>query len=204
MKRTEKGTWSTARVVDKELIPKQRMDSDSLSMKLPISLMDVFASGHVVSSNSNISELHREGRRSHGSSQRFRSAAHRLKTAQLHCQHYIPLFNSCNGQSPSRGSAVNSKGEKACQQQSRHAHLDDRCVGKNVFPKAPDSHRFREVASSGRAGSGVRIRYLTRVRTGSPFGCGLANVPHRQKQAHIRRRDELFAELVQPSHLDFR
>ena len=35
-------------------------------MKLPISLMDVFASGYVVSSNSNISELHREGRCSCG------------------------------------------------------------------------------------------------------------------------------------------
>ena len=37
----------------------------------------------------------------------------------------------------------------------------------------------------------------------SPFRVGLANVPHLQKPAHIRCRDELFAELVQPFHLDF-
>ena len=30
------------------------------------------------------------------------------------------------------------------------------------------------------------------------------NVPHLQKPAHIRCRDELFAELVRPFHLDFR
>ena len=53
-----------------------------------------------------------------------------------------------------------------------------------------------------RAGSGVRIRYLTRVRTGPRFRVGLANVPHLQKPAHIRCRDELFAKLVQPFHLD--
>ena len=94
----QKKDCSTARVVDKELIPKQRMDSDSLSMKLPISLMGVFASGYVVSSNSNISELHREGRPSHASSQRFRTAAHRLKTASYFVNTpYIPLLHSCNG-----------------------------------------------------------------------------------------------------------
>ena len=65
--------WSTSRVMDAELIPKQGMDSDSLSMKskLPIALTDVYTSGYVVSSNSNISELHKEGRRYHCSSQRF-------------------------------------------------------------------------------------------------------------------------------------
>ena len=47
-------------MVDTELIPKQRIDTDLLSIKLPIFLMDVFASGYVVSSNSHISELHRE------------------------------------------------------------------------------------------------------------------------------------------------
>ena len=42
-----KRDWSTARVVDTELILKQGMDSDSLSIqsKLPFSLTDVFTSG---------------------------------------------------------------------------------------------------------------------------------------------------------------
>ena len=142
----QKKDWSTARVVDKELITKQKMDSDSQFIKLLISLMDVFAS--------NISELHREGPRFHGSSQRFRTAAHRLKTASFIVNTPYRCFTRATGQSPARGSAVNSKGEKACQQQSPHAHLDDRCVGERksleehvlVFPKVPDSHRFREVS----------------------------------------------------------
>ena len=107
----QKKDWSTARVVDKELIPKQRMNSDSLSMKLPVSLMDVFASGYVVSSNSNISELQREGRRSPGSSQRFRTAAHRLKTASYIVNTPYHCFTHATGQSPSRGSALNSTGK---------------------------------------------------------------------------------------------
>ena len=108
----QKKDWSTARVVDKELIPKRRMDSDSLSMKLPVSLMDVLASAYVVSSNSNISELHREGRRSHGSSQRFRTAAHRLKTASYIVNTPYHCFTHATGQSPSRWSAANSKRKK--------------------------------------------------------------------------------------------
>ena len=99
----QKKDWSTARVVDKELIPKQRMDSNSLSMKLPISLLDVFASGYVVSSNSNISELHREGRRSPGLSQRFRTAAHRLNTASYIVNIPYNSFTHATGQSPFEG-----------------------------------------------------------------------------------------------------
>ena len=90
----------------------QGIDSDSLSIKLQISLTDVFASGYVVFSNSNISELHREGRRFHGSSQRFRTAAHQLETASFIVNTPFRCFTHATGQSPARRSAVKSKGKK--------------------------------------------------------------------------------------------
>ena len=80
--------------------------------KLPISLTDVFTSGYVVSSNSNISELHREGRRIHGSGQRFRTAAHRLETASFIVHTPFRFFNHATRQSPARGSEVKVEGER--------------------------------------------------------------------------------------------
>ena len=99
--------------MDTELIPKQTIDSDSLSITLPISLMDVFDSGYVVSSNSNISELHKKGRR-------FHTAVIRLETANFIVNSPFRRFTHATGQSPARGSAVKSKEKKTCQQQSRH------------------------------------------------------------------------------------
>ena len=73
---------------------------------------------------------------------------------QLHCQHSRPLFHSCNGSVAIQRVRSKFEQKKTCQQQSRHAHLDDRCVGKKnsleehvlVFPKAPDCHRFRKIS----------------------------------------------------------
>ena len=54
---------------------------------------------------------------------------------QLHCQHSIPLFHSCNGIVAIQRVRSKLEGIKTCQQQSRHAHLDDRCVGKKTHWK---------------------------------------------------------------------
>ena len=126
----QKKDWPTARVVDKELVPKQRMDSDSLSMKLLISLMDVFASGYVVSSNSNISELYRPFP---WVKPEIPHCCQSTQDCQLHCQHSIPLFHSCNGSVAIQRVRSKIRREKTCQQQSRHAHLDGGCVGKKLI-----------------------------------------------------------------------
>ena len=230
--------------------------------------------GYVVSSNSNISELHRECRRLHGSSQRFRTAAHRLKTASFIVNTPYRCFTHATGHSPARRSAISRREKMACQQQSRHAHLDDRCLGKKLIGRTccSCSPKPQIAIDSARSVSWMSISFSIRctfppsscvdarvdsvsfarcssmvpgLPVRSPFdggglcgGCvpacrcflrilrksmvwrshpvshqrshwssfrvGIANVPHFQKPTHIRCRDELFAELVQPSHLDFR
>ena len=130
MKQTEKKP--TARVVDMEFIPKQKIDSGSLSIELPISLMDVFASGYVVTSNSNIFGDAQGGSPFPWFKPALLPIDSRLPVS-LSTPHTTVSLTHATGQSPARGSATKSKGKKACQQQSRHAHLDDRCVGTKLI-----------------------------------------------------------------------
>ena len=81
----------------------------------------------------NISELHREGRRFHCSSQRFPHRRPSTRDCQFHCQHSSSLFHSCNGTVASQ--RVRNKDEekkKAYQQQSRHSHPDDQHAKKST------------------------------------------------------------------------
>ena len=154
MKRTEKRTSQAQEWWTKSSFPKQRMDSDTLSMKLahfPDGCVCLWMCGPLP--NPTFRSCTRTVTVPMVQARDSALGAHRLKTASYIVNTPYHCFTHATGQSPSRKSAVNSK-EKNASNRVVTRNLDDRCERKNsleehvlVFPKAPDSHRFREVSS---------------------------------------------------------